>query len=147
MLDHLRKHDRSNYGLYDEILSRHVISEYISIKDEKNNKLISIAKSLEDRFINQHSEEHEKELTYYLVGYTLSGQRSLIIQDDKYESVDELVKMLHQCLRRSKKCFDEYCSQLIDSTGTLLEQFEAWLIVLGKHEELHKWRMSEYGAE
>ena len=146
ILDHLRKSDRSNYGLYDEILSRHVISEYISIKDEKNDSLISAAKSLEDRFIKQHADEHEKELAYYLTGYMLSGQRSLIINGAAYSSVDELIQSMHKQLTTSATEFQSLCDQLIDSTGTLTEQFEAWLMTLGKHEELQKWRMSEYGA-
>lgn len=146
ILDHLRKRDRSNYGLYDEILSRHVISEYIKIKDDKSNELISAAKSLEDRFIDNHSDEHEKELAYYLTGYMLSGQRTFIIQGNTFHNVDELVAVLHQRLKASEAEFQNLCNTLIDSTGTLNEQFEAWLITLGKHEELEKWKSAEYGV-
>ena len=146
ILEHLRNEDRSNYGLYDELLSRHVISEYITLKDEKSDDLIKAAKSLEDRFVQHHSDEHEKELSYYLTGYMLSGQRTIVIQNKVFSSVDEIVETLHQKLRVSENEFQAFCDQLIDSTGTLAEQFEAWLITLGKHEELQKWRMSEYGA-
>ena len=146
ILDHLRNNDRSNFGLYDEILSRHVISEYISIKDEKGEELISAAKSLENRFIENHSDEHEKELTYYLTGYMLSGQRTLIIQGKTFQSVDELVAAMHQKLRTSEAEFQSLCDLLIDSMGTLHEQFEAWLITLGKHEELEKWKSAEHGV-
>ena len=65
ILEHLRNKDRSNYGLYDEILSRHVLSEYISFKDEQSNDLIKATKTIEDRFIQHHADEHEKELSYY----------------------------------------------------------------------------------
>lgn len=146
MLDHLRNKDRSNYGLYDEILSRKVISEYITIKDEKNEQLIGAARNLEERFINHHSDEHEKELAYYLTGYMLSGQRTYVLNGKTYASVDELVQTLHSLLSSSESNFESLCDQIIDRTGTLSEQFEAWLITLGKHEELQKWRMSEYGA-
>ena len=146
ILEHLRNEDRSNYGLYDELLSRHVISEYITLKDEKSDDLIKAAKSLEDRFVQHHSDEHEKELSYYLTGDMLSGQRTIVIQNKVFSSVDEIVETLHQKLRVSENEFQAFCDQLIDSTGTLAEQFEAWLITLGKHEELQKWRMSEYGA-
>ncbi|MGI6337098.1 MAG: protein kinase domain-containing protein [Eubacteriales bacterium] len=146
ILEHLRNEDRSNYGLYDELLSRHVISEYISLKNEKSDDLIKAAKSLEDRFSQHHADEHEKELSYYLTGYMLSGQRTIVIQNKVFSSVDEIVEALHQKLRVSENEFQAFCDQLIDSTGALAEQFEAWLITLGKHEELQKWRMSEYGA-
>ena len=146
ILEHLRNEDRSNYGLYDELLSRHVLSEYISLKDEKSDDLIKAAKSLEDRFVQHHADEHEKELSYYLTGYMLSGQRTIVIQREVFSSVDEIVETLHQKLRVSESEFQTFCNQLIDSTGALAEQFEAWLITLGKHEELQKWRMSEYGA-
>ncbi len=146
ILEHLRNRDRSNYGLYDEILSRHVLSEYVSIKDDKSTELIDAAKTLEERFIQHHADEHEKELAYYLTGYMLSGQRTLIIQNRVYTSVDEIVESLRKKLGESEAAFQAMCDQLIDSTGTLAEQFEAWLITIGKHEELQKWRMSEYGA-
>lgn len=146
ILEHLRSNNRSNYGLYDEILSRKVISEYITMKDGKNEQLINAARSLEDRFINHHSDEHEKELSYYLTGYMLSGQRTYLLNGKTYNSVDELVQTLHSLLSSSESEFEGLCDQIIDRTGTLSEQFEAWLITLGKHEELQKWRMSEYGA-
>lgn len=146
IMSHLRSKDRSNYGLYDEILSRRVISEYITIKDEKNEKLINAARNLEERFINHHSDEHEKELAYYLTGYMLSGQRTFQLNGEKYNSVDELVQALQKLLSSSESDFENFCNQIIDRTGTLSEQFEAWLITLGKHEELQKWRISEYGA-
>ena len=146
ILEHLRSNNRSNYGLYDEILSRKVISEYITMKDEKNEQLINAARSLEERFINHHSDEHEKELSYYLTGYMLSGQRTYLLNGKTYSSVDELVQTLHSLLSSSETEFEGLCDQIIDRTGTLSEQFEAWLITLGKHEELQKWRMSEYGA-
>ena len=146
ILEHMRSSDRSNYGLYDEILSRRVISEYITIKDEKNEQLINAARNLEERFINHHSDEHKKELSYYLTGYTLSGQRTYVLNGKTYSSVDELVQTLHGLLSSSESEFEGLCDQIIDRTGTLSEQFEAWLITLGKHEELQKWRMSEYGA-
>lgn len=146
ILEHLRSNNRSNYGLYDEILSRKVISEYITMKDEKNEQLINAARSLEERFINNHSDEHEKELSYYLTGYMLSGQRTYLLNGKTYSSVDELVQTLHGLLSSSESEFEGLCDQIIDRTGTLSEQFEAWLITLGKHEELQKWRMSEYGA-
>lgn len=146
ILEHLRSNDRSNYGLYDEILSRKVISEYITMKDEKNERLINAARNLEERFINHHSDEHEKELSYYLTGYMLSGQRTYLLNGKTYSSVDQLVQTLHSLLSSSEQEFEGLCDQIIDRTGTLSEQFEAWLITLGKHEELQKWRMSEYGA-
>ena len=146
ILEHMRSNNRSNYGLYDEILSRKVISEYITMKDAKNEQLINAARSLEERFINHHSDEHEKELSYYLTGYMLSGQRTYLLNGKMYNSVDELVQTLHGLLTSSESEFEGLCDQIIDRTGTLSEQFEAWLITLGKHEELQKWRMSEYGA-
>ena len=146
ILEHMRSNNRSNYGLYDEILSRKVISEYITMKDAKNEQLINAAHSLEERFINHHSDEHEKELSYYLTGYMLSGQRTYLLNGKTYNSVDELVQTLHGLLSSSESEFEGLCDQIIDRTGTLSEQFEAWLITLGKHEELQKWRMSEYGA-
>lgn len=146
ILEHMRSNDRSNYGMYDEILSRKVISEYIIMKDEKNEQLINAARNLEERFINHHSDEHEKELSYYLTGYMLSGQRTYLLNGKIYSSVDELIQTLHNLLSLSESGFADLCDQIIDRTGTLSEQFEAWLITLGKHEELQKWRMSEYGA-
>ena len=146
ILTHLRNQDRSNYGLYDEILSKHVVSEYVAMKDENNEKLIAAAKTLEDRFIAHHADEHEKELSYYLAGFMLSGQRTFVLGTLTASTVDELVKQLLSLLSASPDEFQTVCDQLIDSTGTLNEQFEAWLMTLGKNEEIIKWRRGEYGA-
>lgn len=144
VLEHLRKDDMTDQRLYDEILSRHIISEYITLKEEKSDDLISAAKNLEDRFIGSLVDEREKKLTYYLTGYMLSGQRSMVIQGNKFESVDELVKVLHQKLKESPAKFNSLCSCIIDEKGVLSEQFEAWLLALGKQSELQKWRMNEF---
>ena len=52
--------------------------------------------------------------------------------------------------KRAKKELEElgldFDSINIKENPPQVEQFEAWLITLGKHEELQKWRMSEYGA-
>jgi hypothetical protein len=76
----------------------------------------------------------------------LSGQRTLVIDRMSASSVDELVKQLQSLLVASPEKFQQICDLLIDRTGTLNEQFEAWLITLGKHEELIKWRQIEYGS-
>ena len=146
MLERLRKHDKSQYGLYDEILLKHVISEYISIKDGANGTLISAAKALEDRFSTHQTDDRAKEVAYYLTGFMLSGQRQLVTDKINATSVDDLVKQLQKMLIASPKAFQSVCDQLIDSTGKLNEQFEAWLMTLGKHEELVKWRRGEYGT-
>ncbi len=146
ILEHLRNDDRSDFGLYDEILSRKVISEYISIKDEKNEELIKAAQNLEERFINHHADDHEKGLAYYLTGYTLSGQKTYVLDGKTYSSVDEVVHALHKALISSEKTFKSICNMIIDRTGTLSEQFEAWLIILGKYKELQEWRSDEYGT-
>ena len=143
ILEHMRNEDRSDRGLYDEVLSRKLLSEYISIKDEKNEELKKVTENLEKRFIDHHSDEHEKELAYYLTGYTLSGQRTYVLKDKTYNSVDELVHALHITFLSSETDFKALCNAIIDRTGTLTEQFEAWLIVLGKHKELQEWKTKE----
>lgn len=144
ILERLRNNDRSNYGLYDEVLARRLISEYVRMKDAKNEELITAAKSLEDRFNKKHIDEHEKVISYYLTGFMLSGQRSLILDSKSFLSVDELVSFLHECLKKPGSEFKDMCGRLIDRLGTLDEQFEAWLITIGKFEELENWKMIEF---
>ena len=98
ILEHLRSNNRSNYGLYDEILSRKVISEYITMKDEKNEQLINAARSLEERFINHHSDEHEKGFPIIDRVYAFR-QRTYLPNGKTYSSVDELVHTLHSLHR------------------------------------------------
>ena len=147
ILAHLRRRDRNSYDLYDEVLTKRVISEYVAIRDNGNEQLLSAVRKLEDRFISRRSYERERKLSYYLAGYMLSGQRTLVIGSLSVATVDELVKQMQALLSVSAGKFQSICDQLIDSSGRLDEQFEAWLLMLGKHQELNKWRRSEYGTK
>ena len=147
ILAHLRSCDRSSCGVYEELLSMHVITEYAAIRDAGNEQLISSVRKLEDHFISHRSNEREKRLAYYLAGYMLSGQRTLVIGSLSVVTVDELVKQLQALLAVSADKFQSICDQLIDSFGRLDEQLEAWLLILGKHQELIKWRHNEYGTQ
>ncbi len=146
VLEDLRGGNHSNDAVYSELLSNHAISQYISLIDPKSTDQIAVAQSLEDRYISHHADEREKELAFYLTGYALSGQHSLLIHGKAFSSVDEIVQTLQESLKVSNSIFQGLCDQLIDDKGNLSSQFEAWLIALGKHEELQKWRMDEYGA-
>ena len=146
ILKQFRQNDYSKLSVYSEMLYRGTISEYVSIKEDNNNEMISAAKSLEERFTKNRNDMRAGRLTCFLAGYMLSGQRTLVLLGESYNNVDELVQALQRKLKSSETEYLELCNRLIDKNGVLAEQFEAWLLALGKHEALQIWRRNEYGS-
>ncbi len=146
MLDCLRARDTKDSSLYDELLSLGVISTYCAAKDQNNTELIQAVLSIEKHYAADRRDKRKQEYDFYRLAYLLSGQRSLLLQGQEYHTVDELVQELKQRLSISEAAFEKLCGQLIDDSGKLAVQFEVWMLMIGKQDELLQWRRNEYGA-
>ena len=77
-----------------------------------------------------------------LMDNTLSEQELLDIDGRKFRTVEELAGHMRNKLDTSLEAFVRLCHKLVDYDGKLDAQFEAWLINIGKKEELENWRAS-----
>lgn len=80
--------------------------------------------------------------TYYLMAYTLSGQKLLFLDGQKFRTVGELAAYMKDTLETSRQNFESLCHRMVDYDGNLDFQLETWLIAIGKQKELEKWRTS-----
>ena len=80
--------------------------------------------------------------TWYLMAFTLSGQKLLLLNGEQFRTVGELAGYLREVLEKSYKRFETLCHRLVDYDGGLDAQLEAWLIALGKQDALDQWRAS-----
>ena len=71
----------------------------------------------------------------YFVGILLAGGK-------KFSTAEKLVKYMNDLLDDSTEAFEEFCFKLIDADNNLNEEFEAWLIALGKRRELQTWKQN-----
>ena len=82
----------------------------------------------------------DKRRTYFLLAYTLSGQKLFLFDGQQFRTVGELVNHMNAVLQYSFNSFESLCHRLIDHDGNLDYQFETWLIAIGKQNEISKWR-------
>lgn len=78
--------------------------------------------------------------TYYLMAYTLSGQKLFLLDGQKFRTVGELAAYMKEVLETSRQSFESLCHKLVDYDGNLDFQLETWLIAIGKQKALEKWR-------
>jgi len=80
--------------------------------------------------------------TYFLMAYTLSGQKLLLLNGQQFRTVGELATYMRSVLDESFESFEALCHRLVDYDGHLDFQLETWLLAIGKQKELEKWRAS-----
>ena len=107
-----------------------------------NEKLKRAAEAIETSYEMEGINGTDRKRTYFLMGYTLSGQKLLLLNGEQFRTVGELANYMKSVLDESLERFETLCHRLVDYDGTLDFQLETWLIALGKQKELDKWRAS-----
>lgn len=130
----LRMADSSDKKFWDEILENNLLSQYL--KNLSTPKaIIDAVKSLETT--NKDRANNQK---YYQLAYLLTGNKEFVIDGKKFSTVEELIKHMNNLLENSADSFENFCYRLIDSDNNLNDEFEAWLISIGKRAELNNWK-------
>ena len=142
VLDKLWDKDRSQYSYYNSILSEKLLSQYVSLAAPKNEKLKKAAEAIEDSYELEKNNDTDLQRTYYLMAYTLSGQKLLLLDGEQIRTVDELANYMKALLAESYDKFESLCHRLVDYDGNLDFQLETWLMAIGKQNEIEKWRSS-----
>ena len=140
MLERLWNSDESLFSYYDSILSEKLLSAYVNHAAPRNEKLKNAAAAIEDSYELEKISGTGKRRTYYLMAYTLSGQKLLLLEGEKFRTTGELANYMRSVLEKSVSRFETLCHKLIDYDGNLDFQLETWLIALGKQAELDRWR-------
>lgn len=142
VLEKLWDRDHSDFAYYASILGEKLLSQYVLQAQPKNEKLKKAAAAIEDSYELEKANETDMLRTYYLMAYTLSGQKLLLLDGEQFRTVGELASYMRSVLDESYDRFETLCHRLIDYDGNLDFQLETWLIAIGKQNELEKWRES-----
>lgn len=142
VLDRLWDNDESQFSYYASVLSEKMLSVYVNQVAPKNEKLKKVAAAIEDSYELENINGTDMKRTYYLMAYSLSGQKLLLLNGEKLRTVGELANYMRSVLDESLESFESLCHKLVDYDGNLDLQLETWLIALGKQKEIEKWRES-----
>ena len=142
VLERLWDKDKSQYPYYSTVLSEKLLSQYVTMAAPKNEKLKRAAEAIEDSYELEKNNGTDMQRTYYLMAYTLSGQKLLLLDGEQIRTVGELANYMRSVLAESFDKFESLCHRLVDYDGNLNFQLETWLMAIGKQKELEKWRES-----
>jgi len=142
VLERLWDRDDSQFAYYNSILSEKLLSHYVSFAAPKNDKLKKAASAIEDSYDLEQANGSDMRRTYFLMAYTLSGQKLLLLNGQQFRTVGELATYMRSVLDESFESFEALCHRLVDYDGHLDFQLETWLLAIGKQKELEKWRAS-----
>lgn len=142
VLEKLWDRDHSQFSYYASILGEKLLSQYVLQAQPKNEKLKKAAAAIEDSYELEKTNGTDMRRTYYLMAYTLSGQKLLLLDGEQFRTVGELAGYMRSVLDESYDRFEALCHRLIDYDGNLDFQLETWLIAIGKQNEIDKWRQS-----
>ena len=142
MLERLWKNDKSQRGYWDSVLGNRLLTGYLSVVKSQNEELFAAASALETAHSLEGRSKRETMMNYYTMAYLLSGQKLFNVGDKQLKSVPDLTAYMKGLLDSSYEEFEDFCHSLIDYDDTLDVQLEAWLIALGKRNELEAWRHS-----
>ena len=129
-----------NGDYYCSILENCILSEYLNCIHSAKKVQMTAVKALESNYRVNKADPHKRGICLYLMGYLLSGQKKFRIKENEFENVSQLVSYMTLILNDSYELFEKFCGMLINSDNELDTQFEAWLMSLGKGEELDTWR-------
>ncbi len=142
VLEKLWDKDDSQFPYYASVLSEKMLSAYVNQTAPKNEKLKKAASAIEDSYELELINGTDMRRTYYLMAYTLSGQKLLLLNGEQFRTVGELANYMRIVLDESFERFETLCHKLVDYDGNLDFQLETWLIAIGKQNEIDKWRAS-----
>ncbi len=140
VLDKLWNKDKSQFNYYESVLSEKCLSSYVQKVFPNNEQLKKAAVAIEDSYELEKIDGSDYQKTFYLMAYTLSGQKLFVFNGQKFRTVGELSSYLKTALEFSYEHFESLCHSLVDYDGNLDLQLETWLVAIGKQKEIDKWK-------
>ena len=137
ILTKLRQSDMSDKNLWDEVFANRLLSQYLELHSQPK-EVVNAVRSLE----TTNRDRRDGLISYYQTAYLLTGTKELQIEDKKFYTAEELAEHMNFLLDESTEAFENFSNKLIDNDNKLNEEFEAWLIALGKRDELNNWKQN-----
>ena len=140
MLERLWRDDKANFAYWDSVLENKLLTGYLAQVKLKNNELAAAASAIETAHRLPNKSKRDMMMNYYTMAYLLSGQKIFCVDNKQIKNVSELTSYMKSLLDISYEKLEDFCHSLIDYGDTLDVQLEAWLIAIGKRQQLESWR-------
>ena len=124
---------------FDDALQNGVLSTYEEIRNPNDKKAREALASAEKYYRLYSNSTRDKMVQKFVVAYLLSGHKVFKFDGREFGTVDELTLYLSNTLDKNYESFEKLCFELLGEDKKLMPQFEAWLIALGKGNEVKKW--------
>lgn len=141
LLEQLWQKNSPRFSYYETVLQEKLLTAYAETVAPDNEALRRTARAIEDSYAAEKLDRTDLRRTFFLMGYTLSGQKIFRLDGEQFRTVDEFASYLRGKLNESYKAFEKLCHRLSDYDGNLDVQLETWLIAIGKQQELEQWRV------
>lgn len=137
LLNNLWKHTDDSY--FGDALKSGALSTYLMLNNPSATQEITALQSIEKNYKLYANSARDKELQEFVAGFILSGNKTFKFDGEEFQTVDDLTVYLSGVLDKSYDDFESLCFKLLGTDKKLMPQFEAWLIALGKSDEVTKW--------
>ena len=124
---------------FDDALQNGVLSTYEEIRNPNDKKAKEALASAEKYYRLYSNSTRDKTVQKFVVAYLLSGHKVFKFDGREFGTVDGLTLYLSNTLDKNYESFEKLCFELLGEDKKLMPQFEAWLIALGKGNEVSKW--------
>lgn len=142
LLERLREGDYKLNTYLDSMFREEILSHYVAMLEPGNEAMLEAVNALERRHMAA-ADSHGRKVNYYLAGYMLSGQHSLLLAGEEFHTIGELTEHMQSLLGHNNQ-FPEalraFCHQMVDRYGSLVPELESWLLALGRQEALEAWQ-------
>lgn len=132
-------------ALAGDMLEQGILNKYLGMFEQGSlNKQIKLLNELSKLYIQAFGNAQEREKYVFELGYLLSGQIVLNIDERSFYSIRDLRDYMMSLYKESFDRLHKFCQTLLDSKQELTPRFEVWLLAMGKGPEVRKWKR-EFG--
>lgn len=139
VLDGFKNNNFNAKRQVEEWIVKGVIKQYLELKYPDNKQAINTLAMISEEYLNT-SDGNIKKKNGFLLGYLLDKNKELVVDEVKFQNIEELINYVFYVKNKSLNQFEHFCRKMINVDGGLLPQFEAWLIAKGKQEILFQWK-------
>lgn len=131
--------------LAGDMMEQGVLNKYIRMFEQDTlSKQIKLLNEVSKLYMQAFDNAGGREKYVFELGYLLSGQIVLNIDDRSFYSIKELKDYMMTLFEESFEQLRKFCLKLLDNKQELTPRFEVWLLAMGKGSSIRKWR-TEFG--
>ncbi|MBQ9358125.1 MAG: protein kinase [Abditibacteriota bacterium] len=126
---------------FGEILANGLVSVYLKHTAPGNGAAGRLAGDIEQLYRVAGEGSRNSVMAMYSMAFALTGSREYVHKDgSRFACPEDMTDYLEKAHSRSYEDFVKACLSFIDEKNELEPQLEAWLLALGKKNEVEAWK-------